>query len=252
MAARVAALHDIHGNLPALDAVLADVEREGVEAIVCGGDVAAGPMPEEVLERLAGLGDRVRYVMGNGDRELIAPARAGDDVWGRRLAFAAGRLSDAGRRLMAPWPASLALDVAGLGPVRFCHGSPRSDEEIVTSLTPPERLRPMLAGVEEATVVLGHTHVQFDRVVDDVRWVNAGSVGMPYEREPGAYWLLLGPSVDLRRTAYDLDAAAEAIRAAGYPEAEEAIADLRRPPGPEEASEYFERQAQESEAGGGG
>src|SRR3954453_8345063 len=111
MAVRVAALYDIHGNLPALDAVLRDLESESVDAIVCGGDVGAGPMPDEVPARLAALGARVRYLMGNGDRELLGAPPEGDDAWSRRLAWAAGRLSAAQRRMIEPWPPSLAVEV---------------------------------------------------------------------------------------------------------------------------------------------
>ena len=103
----------------------------------------------------------------------------------------------------------------------FCHGSPRSDEEIITAVSPEERLAPMLEGVAEDTVVCGHTHHQFDRAVLGKRLLNAGSVGMPYEDEPAAYWLLLGRRAELRRTAYDIAAAAERLRASGFPDVDE-------------------------------
>ena len=137
------------------------------------------------------------------------------------------------------------MDVDGLGPVLFCHGSPRSDEEILTRISSEERVAAACAGVEEALVVCGHTHVQFDREVAGTRLVNAGSVGMPYEAEPGAYWALLGPDVELRRTAYDLEAAAAAIRATGFPGADElAAANVLTVPSAEEATEQFERLAE--------
>jgi ribosomal protein uS13 len=112
------------------------------------------------------------------------------------------------------------VEVDGLGEVLFCHASPRSDEEIFTALSPAERLRPMLEGVPQRVVVCGHTHMQFDRVVDGTRVINAGSVGMPYGR-PGAYWLLLGPDVRLTRTEYDLQRAAELVQKTSYPQAGE-------------------------------
>ncbi len=109
--------------------------------------------------------------------------------------------------------AGVVFDVDGLGLTLFCHGSPRSDTEIITTATTDERLRGILGGVEQRTVVGGHTHRQFDRRVDGWRVVNAGSVGMPYEGRPGAYcWALLGPGVELRRTAYDVDRAVVALR----------------------------------------
>lgn len=245
---RVAALYDIHGNLPALEAALADVERLGVDAIVVGGDVALGPMPRETLERLLALGGAVRWVRGNADRELVSPAANGDGVWRLRSAWAAGQLTSAHRDLLRGLPTTLTVEIEGLGPTLFCHGSPRSDEEIITSASPDERLLPMLASVTERVVVCGHTHVQFDRVAKHTRIVNAGSVGMPYEGSPGAYWALLGPGVSLRRTSYDVEAAAERIRSTAYPEPDELLSDLFESPVPAaEATGAFERMAADRE-----
>ncbi|MGH3022208.1 MAG: metallophosphoesterase family protein [Gaiellaceae bacterium] len=242
---RVAALYDVHGNLPALEAVLAEVERSRVDLVVVGGDVSNGPMPRECLERLRALGERAVFVRGNGDRELAAPG-AGDGVWETRARWAAEQLDAEQRSFLAGLPETHSLRVEGLGGVIFCHGSPRSDEEIVTALSSEERVAPMLDGVRERVVVSGHTHVQFDRVVDGTRLVNAGSVGMPYEARPGAYWALLGPDVELRRTPYDAEKAAAAIRATGFPEAEElARENVLTTPSPHEAAEQFERAATE-------
>jgi predicted phosphodiesterase len=199
-AARVAALYDIHGNLPALEAVLAEVEALGVDAVVVGGDVAAGPMPRETLEVLHARRD-ARFIRGNADRELAvgAPEPAGEaarPAW----SWLTDHLDDEQREWLAGLDLSLTVDVEGLGAVLFCHGSPRSDEEIITRLSPDERVAPMLTDVAEPVVVCGHTHVQFDRPIDGRRIVNAGSVGMPYQDRPGAYWALLSDVVDLRRT----------------------------------------------------
>ena len=223
----VAALYDIHGNLPALEAVLAEVGDAAT--IVVGGDFSRGPMPVETVDRLRGLGERARFIRGNADR----PA-AGEGVWemtllgGERLDFLAGL------------PETVTIDVAGLGSVLFCHGSPRSDEDIITAVTPDERLGRMLEGVAERTVVCGHTHHQFDRVSHGARIVNAGSVGMPYEGRPGAYWAMIGPDVELRSTAYDLDTAATAIRATGFPDTDELVATLREPTTADEVARHFE------------
>ena len=138
-------------------------------------------------------------------------------------------------------PDTQTVDVDGLGPVLFCHGSPRSDEEILTRISSEERVAAACAGVEEAVVVCGHTHVQFDRKVAGTRLVNAGSVGMPYEAEPGAYWALLGPDVELRRTPYDLDAAIERLRAGGMPAFERIEELMRTPPAHAEVIEHAER-----------
>ena len=248
---RVAALYDVHGNLPALEAVLAEVERGKVDLVVVGGDVAIGPMPRECVARLRALGGRALFVRGNGDREIATVPDDGDgDLWAARTRWSAGQLDDADQEFLAGLPGTQSVRVRGLGRVLFCHGSPRDDEEIVTALTTEERLAPMLRGVEERTVVCGHTHVQFDRVVGETRVVNAGSVGMPYEVRPGAYWALLDGGVELRRTGYDLDAAAAAVRASGFPGADElADENVLTTPGPSEASEHFERLAADAAAG---
>jgi predicted phosphodiesterase len=228
---RVAALYDVHGNWPALAAVLADLDALGVETIVVGGDVASGPMPVETLDALRSRG--ARFVRGNADRVLDLRGANDGETWVRARRWVAERLGEERLAFLAALPLDLTLEVDGLGPVRFCHGAPGSDELTITRLTPDERLRGLLAAVEEHVVVCGHTHVQFDRQVDDIRVVNAGSVGAPYEAEPGAYWALLGDDVELRRTDYDVEAAAAAFAATGYPRAEEAasylVADPERP-----------------------
>jgi predicted phosphodiesterase len=245
----VAALYDVHGNLPALDAVLADPAFARAEAVVVGGDVAAGPLPAEVLDRLAGLALTVRWVRGNADREVVAHYDRGDTdhaIYGpdapaeRADAFTAARITRAHRDLMAGFE-----DVVRLDGALFCHGSPRSDEEIITALTPPERLAPMLDGVDEPLVVCGHTHHQFELRADGRRVVNAGSVGMPYEGEPGAFWALVADGeVDLRRTGYDVDAAAEALRAGGFPDVDDLLREsLLEPVASDVVARHFEDRA---------
>lgn len=247
----VAALYDIHGNLPALRAVLADVEREGVSEILVGGDVAAGPLPAETIDLLASLGERVRFVRGNADREVVEafdrPLRdigAGDGPAERAAVFAASCISRGQRDLLASFSDRVVTDIAGLGPVLFCHGSPHSDVDIITKATPELRLRQMLAGVAERLVICGHTHQQFDRYVDRLRIVNAGSVGVPYEGRPGAFWALLGPDVVLRRTDYDIAAAVVEMRAGGFPDVDDMLQDsLIKPLAPDEVADFFEDQA---------
>ena len=250
-AMHVAALYDIHGNIPALRAVLADVAREGVGAVVVGGDVASGPLPRETLEQLMALGRRARFVRGNADREVVdaydherVDPDAQEDPSRRAAAFAAACIPHAQRDFLAGFAQTVGLDVEGLGPTIFCHGSPRSDSEIITSVTSDERLREILSRVEQAVVVCGHTHRQFDRGVDCWRVVNAGSVGAPYEGRPGAYWALLGPEVELRRTRYDLEAAIAELRDSGFPDLDEMLAEsLLEPADPDSVAELFERQA---------
>lgn len=219
---RVAALYDIHGNLPALEAVLADPRCASADIIVCGGDLCAGPMPVEVFE-LMRLRDAL-FVRGNADRELTG--------------WPAEGFADEELELFRAWPTSLSLDIEGLGPAVFCHGTPRSDNEILTRLTPDEAIDEACGGMP--LVVGGHTHVQFDRVAGRTRFVNAGSVGMPYEGRTAAFWALLGPGSEFVATSYNVDAAVAAIRATGYPEADDLVETLLSPHSGDEASEYFE------------
>lgn len=222
---RVAVLCDVHGNLPALEAVLAEVTSLEVDRIVCGGDLVFGPFPRECLERLVDL-DAV-FVRGNADR---VPANKTGSRW------VAERLDPLSLEFLRGLPESVAV-----GGVRYCHGSPRSDEEILTRVSPDERMRNALTGVVEQLVVGGHTHVQFERKVDGIRFANAGSVGMPYERRPGAFWAFIdGLDVELRRTPYAIEAALAAIRASGFPDAEAMCSMLLGPQDPDEVSAYFE------------
>jgi putative phosphoesterase len=225
---RVAAIYDVHGNLPALEAVLADIRHERVDLIVVGGDVLPGPMPCETLARLLDLELPVLFIRGNGDRESLALSAGAvtSDVPERfqpAVRWSGRQLSAAETLIVANWPATVQLDIRHLGRVLFCHATPQSDKDIFTRLTPEASLAPILADVNAAVVVCGHTHMQFDRMIGTTRVVNAGSVGMPFG-VPGAYWVLLGPDVQLRRTIYDLDEAAARIRATQYPSAEEFVA----------------------------
>jgi putative phosphoesterase len=223
---RVAALYDIHANLPALEAVLDEVRRARVDRVVVGGDVLPGPMPRETLTRVLDLGLPTHFIRGNGDRvvrlqmggtessEVPAPFR-------EMIRWTAAQLRPEDELLLASWPLTHRLEIRGLGGVLFCHATPRNDTEIFTRRTAAERLVPVFAGVDASVVVCGHTHMQFDRMAGSIRVVNAGSIGMPFQQPGGAYWLLLGPDVELRRTDYDLEAAAARIRETGYPQADD-------------------------------
>jgi putative phosphoesterase len=237
---RIAVLSDVHGNLAALEAVLAEVADEGFDLVVSGGDVVAGPMPRECLERLAALGDDVRWVMGNADREVVAafdgtlPVDPGDPV-ARSAHFAAQRLDGEHRDLLASFSPTVTVDGA-----LVCHGTPASDTEIVTSRTDAARLAEAVRGVRAPVVVAGHVHLQFLQRSGAVQWVNAGSVGAPYEGAPGAYWLALtSEAPGLRRTRYDLGAAEAAIRATGYPDADDVVAAITGAITREEALDAF-------------
>jgi predicted phosphodiesterase len=245
----IAALYDIHGNLDALEAVLEDVRQAEVDLIVVGGDVLPGPMPRETLDCLLELDIPVQFIQGNGDREVLAQMAGAETEWFRNapeqwrepVRWSAQQLRPDHAQELAGWPATLRLEVRGLGDVLFCHATPRSDTEIFTRLTPEARLAPFFEGVNALLVVCGHTHMQFDRTIGKVRVVNAGSVGMPFGK-PGANWLLLGRDIELRHTPYDLDNAAERIRKTRFPQAQEfAVRSILRPPTEEETLQHFSK-----------
>ncbi|TMB95207.1 MAG: metallophosphoesterase family protein [Chloroflexi bacterium] len=218
---RVAVISDIHGNLPALEAVLSDVSRARVDLIISCGDVASGPLPVETLQVLRGLAD-ARFVRGNADRALVAGFDGSQmpRLKGPGFDWCSSQLTREDRDFLASFAETITIDVDGLGRVLFCHGSPRSDEEIMTARTSEERLGEFVAGVDAAVVVCGHTHMPFDRMAGRVRVINPGSVGMPYG-EPGAFWAVLGPEIAFRRTDYDRPAAADRIRKSAWLEANE-------------------------------
>ena len=242
---RVAALFDIHGNLPALEAVLGEVRQSGADLVVVGGDVLPGPWPRETLERLLHLEIPVRFVHGNGELAVLAELEATHpeavSYWGTTsgailpepirevLRWTARQIPAELAQELAAWPKTIRLSVDGLGEVLFCHGTPRSETECFTRLTPEDLLLPVFAEVEASVVVSGHTHMAFDRRIGRVRVVNAGSVGMPFGL-PGADWALLGPDVELRHTSFDLASAAERVRASRYPQAGELAAQVQEPP----------------------
>ncbi|GAB3796513.1 metallophosphoesterase family protein [Micromonospora zhanjiangensis] len=220
MLTRVAVLSDIHGALPALEAVLAEPDVATPEKIVLTGDIAAGPQPVEVLDLLTGLGDRACWVRGNADRELVE-ARAGRGTPFEVSNWAAGQLREDQVARLAALPLTVTLEIAGLGPVLFCHATPRDDEEVVLVDTRTARWTEVFTDLPEevTTIVCGHTHMPFTRLADRRLVVNPGSVGMPYGG-PGAYWALLGPGVQLRRTRFDVDAACARVAAeSGFPDA---------------------------------
>jgi len=220
VAACVAVLSDIHGVLPVLDAVLAEPDVVAADRIVVTGDHAAGPMPVAVLDRLVQLGSRCLLVRGNADRELVDVARGGasdhpESVW------AAAQLRPDQVELLAELPHPLRLDVDGFGPVVFCHGTPRDDEEVVLVDTRIEKWAEVFADLEAdvRTVVCGHTHMPFVRLVDRRLVLNPGSIGMPYGRSGGSWALLRAGQVQLRHTPVDIDAAvAQVVRESDYPD----------------------------------
>ncbi len=246
---RVAAIYDIHANLPALAAVLDEIRRLKVDRVVVGGDVLPGPFPRESLEPLLNLDVPVQFIHGNGDREVLAQLsgietdwyRSAREQWREPVRWTAQQLDDEYRRLLTSWPPTCRVEIAGLGNVLFCHATPRNDTDIFTRLTPEGRLVPMFEPAGAPLVVCGHTHMQFDRMIGTARVINAGSVGMPFG-EPRADWLLLGPGVEFRHTRYDLARAAELIRRTAYPQAEEfAVHSILQPPSEEQMLAAYAR-----------
>ncbi len=242
---RIAAIYDIHANLPALEPVLQEIRRVEVDRVVVGGDVLPGPMPRETIACLLDFEIPLEFIQGNGDREVLASMRGEETSLPEQfrdvIRWVARQLQPEDEQLLASWPASVRLQVPGCGEVLFCHATPRNDTEIFTRLTPEERLLPVFEGVKVPLVICGHTHMQFDRMVGSIRIVNAGSVGMPFG-EPGAYWLLLGPDVQLRHTPYDLAKAAERIGQTKYPQAHDfALRNILQPPSEAETLQAFTR-----------
>jgi putative phosphoesterase len=244
---KVAAIYDIHGNLPALNAVLEEISKISPDLILVGGDIVSGPMPRATLNRLLELEIKVYCIQGNADREVVTAfdglpldENMPEDVREATI-WVAKQLEYRHRNFLAQLPKQVVLPIDNLGDMLFCHGSPRSDEEIITVATPEARLREMLIGVKQNIIVCGHTHMQFNRHLGDKEIVNAGSVGMPYG-EPGAYWLSLDSQIELRKTTYDLQQAAKDIRNSGYPQAQDfADNNVLTPPTATEAITVFEQ-----------
>lgn len=223
---RIAVLSDIHGVLPALEAVLAEPDVRSADHIVLTGDLAAGPQPVETLDLLVELGDRAVWVRGNADRELVILSRGGTTSIPDPVApWAASQLTADHIARLDALPLSVVLEVGRLGPTLFCHATPRDDEEVVLVDSRIERWTEVFEALHTSvsTVVCGHTHMPFVRLVDRRLVVNPGSVGMPYGGA-GAHWALLSDdgTVSVRRTAFDLDAACARIAAdSTYPDAAE-------------------------------
>lgn len=214
---RVAALYDVHGFRLGLEAVLAEIEQEQIDAIVFGGDLFLGPQPAETAALVRSVD--ASFVRGNCDREPDDWTRSQLD--GETIAWAQG------------WPLTVELD-----DVLYCHAAPKDDmRPILTEASPPERFEKALDGVENRLVVAGHTHMQFQRG----RWVNAGSIGMPYEGDVAAFWALVSDDVEFRRTPFDLERAAEEILGSGWPDAQIFVAEnIRAAPSRAEATASFE------------
>jgi predicted phosphodiesterase len=242
---RVAVLADVHGNPTALEAVAREVIAAAPDVTVFLGDLTWGPLPEETWAIALSLRDAVAgrtiFVRGNAERalsEVRHERQASDPTPSERWMLA--QHSTSTLDAFDGFAASACIEIEILGRTRFCHASPRSDEELITPATPARRMQALLAGVRERVLVSAHTHIQFDRSVEGVRSVNPGSIGMPYQGAPGAYWAILGPDVELCRTDYDLELAVARFRATDDPLAEAMIRTLLEPPTPDEVIVHAE------------
>jgi predicted phosphodiesterase len=204
-------LYDVHGNLPALDAVLAEAEREGIGRWLLGGDYGSvSPWPRETLERLRAL-PNATWIRGNGERWLFDPPDDPPEVKETYDRFRDAVSAD-DQRWLFELPARAELDG-----VLYVHGSPLADDESFDEHARGNDER-LLAGVHETTVVFGHSHLQFERPGPNGTWlVNPGSVGSPRHGEPNAAWGVrrADGGFELRRTDYDTERAAAAFRALG-------------------------------------
>jgi putative phosphoesterase len=192
---KIAALYDIHGNLPALNAVLEELKEVQPDLIIIGGDIISGPMPSQTLKRLSQLSDQICSLRGNADREVVMtfdgqPLRRRylpdlSEKGHEEVRWVAGQITRSERNFLAALPEQLVFQIEDLGDVLFCHATPRNDEELFTPITPEERLNIIFSGVEQKIVVCGHTHIQFEMQVSNLRILNAGSVGIPFADRRG-------------------------------------------------------------------
>lgn len=223
---KIAAIYDVHGNLPALQAVLGEIKGLGIDLLIAGGDIIAGPMPNEVLAELKRFNQQVetRYIYGNGESEALR-ALAGEEIGGFSPAadesarWVASTLRAEHIEFLKTWENTVTLDHPILGKTIFCHATPHNNVDVFTKASKPERISTLFATVSADLVVCGHTHMQVTHTLGHLKIINAGSVGMPFGAT-GAYWLMLDDQVDLKHTAYDLNGAAEVIKASSSPSRE--------------------------------
>lgn len=235
---RLAVLSDVHGNLAALDAVLADIAAQGAPDLywVLGDLALFGPRPSETLARLRALPEAA-FLQGNTDRYLISgrrpelPARSAEE-WARMpvtlaardaaFRWAVERLSYDDFLFLRDLPTRLEIDIAGYGRVVAFHATPADDETNWFPATPDEVIRPQVEALAVRLMLYGHTHRPLDRVVGPVRLVNDGSVGLPMDGDPRPSYALLDfagnqVALTLRRVDYERDAVLAEMGQAEHP-----------------------------------
>ncbi len=217
----IAALYDIHGNLPALEAVLAELEKFNVDQFVIGGDVVLGPMPGACIDRLMKIDLPMHFVRGNCETAVLRavenrPNDSFPPAVQEAIQWIAENSSDEHLDIIASWQEQVAITTPSLGEILFCQATPRDENEIFTIQTKDEKLLPIFDNVEADLVICGHTHMQFDRMIGNMRVINAGSVGMPFGGN-GAFWLLIDEDPKLQHTEYNLSHASNQIQQTQYP-----------------------------------
>jgi predicted phosphodiesterase len=237
---RVAVLGDVHGNAVAFAAVLEEIRANPPDLVVVNGDLSWGPEPETTLAMADGLANAL-FVRGNAESALLRLVRGEVSEPTETETWMLDQHSPARIAQIESYAAAVTAEVAGVGGLFICHGSPRGDQELVTPGTPDDRMGALLDGLQLDVLVTAHVHLQFERQVLDITSMNAGSVGLQYGDTPAAYWVELGPDVRLRRTPYDLDEAERRVRSSGIPAAERIVQTLREPPSAEEVIEHAER-----------
>lgn len=249
---KIAALYDIHGNFPAMKAVLAELEAIEPDLIIIGGDIVSGLMPSETLDCLLDLRKKtaVKFIRGNGDREVVEASQGLElptlsEQGKQTQKWTAEQLTDKHLVFLANLDKTITVQTDSIGDLLFCHAAPNSDSDLFTCRSDEQRLQKLFGKVKQHIVVCGHTHMQFMLTFEDKSIYNAGSVGMPFAEQPGAYWLLVdGDNVEFKRTDYDLNAAARLMRHSGDPFAETFINDnLLQVPTEEEALKMLEKMA---------
>lgn len=229
---RVAAIYDIHANYSALEAVLQAIKKANVDQVIVGGDLAWGPEPRQVMDLLMDYKNDFIFIRGNVDREVsyrYGKEKGLDDFTAKLNQWCSEQLTEEQLRFLKRLPEKTILNIDGLGEVLFVHGSPRSDEEAIRINTTEKEIRPMIESVSQNIIVCGHTHIQFDRIVDDKRIINPGSVGLQ-SRANGACWAILGPDIELKITPYDTKEASVRILKSNTPYKEDFADHYLNPP----------------------
>jgi putative phosphoesterase len=224
---RIAAIGDVHGNLPALEAVMDEICAESVDGIVVCGDTIAGPLPTETLAVLQESKIPIHFLRGNHDSDVVrflsgqepGGMVAKDDDAAR---WEGSKLTREQKASLLTWPATVEIESEPWGKILFCHAMPHNDAFVFSRLTPEAKLLPVFERLNVSLMVCAHTHMQFDRTIAGVRVVNTGSLGMCVGRT-GADWLLIDEDIRFRHTDFDLNQAAARIRQSDYPQAEEFV-----------------------------